>query len=352
MTINVDAEGYVTGFEVGKRSYRELQHPPLSYSLAKSVLWCPEDAWRISQRRERVERETSDAMDDGNILDSLLTAPEMVTSASRLLAADLSTGQKSAAIQTWTAPTKKPTDPVEYLDWNGLRIILAESLQTKAAKEAAADARENDLTPVLAAKFEREVRKANEMLVRFELAGFDRSKYMYQVSLYWAETARNGRRIQCRGRLDFLSHDWTSIVDLKRVEDLSERSLQSAVDRYRWAMQAAAYSRAVVHLHAEGMLDHLLGGTGQAYSLSNAVSNVPTWEWLFARTSPVVACTLRPIDARLLQAGEAAWNRAVNEWAEGLQTGLWRGHESNHMPIEITAWAEEQRTIDLIGDPA
>lgn len=324
--IEVDAEGFTRGFEIGKRSYRELQHPSLSFSLGKVVLSMPEDAFRLTLRSERVERETSDAMDDGTIMDAILTAPEVVTSATRLLAAPIDGGQKSEAIKVWTADTKKPTDPVEYLDWNGLRVILAESLQTKAAKEAAADARANDLTPVLARKFEREVARAQEMLIRMELAGFDRSKFHYQVSLYWTETASNGRVIQCRGRLDFLAKDWTEIVDLKRVEDLSQLSLERAVDRYRWAMQAAAYSRAVVKLADE----------------------VPSWRWLFARTSPVVACTLRPADAALLQAGEAAWNRAVNDWAEGLASGIWRGHEADHTPLNPTSWALEQMEADLV----
>lgn len=313
--ITVDAEGFTRGFEVGQRAYRELQHPALSFSLGKVVHIMPEDAWRISQRRERVERETSDAMDDGNVLDSLLTAVEPWS-------------PDRNPVQLWTANTKKPTDPIEYSDWNGLRILSVETLQTKAAKECAADARAKGLTPVLAEKFTREVERANEMLVRMELAGFDRRQYDYQVSLYWTETAKNGRVIQCRGRLDFLSHDWTSIVDLKRVEDLSHQSLERAVDRYRWAMQAAAYSRAVY--------------------MTQGCQWVPTWRWLFARTSPVVACTLRPADSMLLEAGEAAWNRAVNDWAEGLETGLWRGHESDHTPLMPTSWAVEQMEADLV----
>lgn len=327
MSVEIDSEGYARGYELGRPKYRELQHPPLSFTLGKVVHSCPEDAWRMTQRSERVEREQSDAMDDGSIMDALLTAAE-ITDASRLLAPPIAGEPAPVAIRLWTAATKKPTDPVEYLDWNGLRVILAESLQTKAAKEAAADARAKDLTPVLAAKFEREVRKAQDMLVRMELAGFRRENYHYQVSLYWTEQGANGRTIQCRGRLDFLKKDWTEVVDLKRVEALDERALQNAVDRYKWAMQAAAYSRAV-------------------YMLQD-VGNVPTWHWLFARTAPVVACTLRPVAAHLLQAGEAAWNRAVNEWAEGLQTGLWRGHESNHAAIEPTSYALAQMEVDLV----
>lgn len=311
--INVDAEGFVRGFEVGRRSYRELQHPALSYSLAKAVLQCPEDAFRITQKRERVERETSDAMDDGNVLDSLLTAADPWR-------------PETHPVQLWTANTKKPTDPVEYSDWNGLRIIQAETLQTKAAQQCAADARANQLTPVLAHKFVDETKRAEDMLVRMELAGFERSKYMYQVGLYWTEDARNGMRVQCRGRLDFLAHDWTSIVDLKRVEDLGQLSLERAVDRYRWAMQAAAYSSAV---------ETLTSG-----------ETTPTWRWLFARTAPVVACTLRGAEVELLEAGRAAWVRAVNDWAEGLETGVWRGHESDHTPLNPTAWAVTQMHED------
>lgn len=315
--ITVDAEGFTRGFEVGQRSYRELQHPALSYSLAKAVLQCPEDAYRITQR-VRVEREVSDAMDGGNVLDSLLTATTPWNAATNPVA-------------EWFAQTKKATEPVEYSDWNGLRILSVDTLQTKAAKECAADARAKGLTPVKASDFTEEVERANEMLVRMELAGFDRAQYEYQCSLYWTEQARNGMTVQCRGRLDFLSHDWTSIVDLKRVEDLDHRALERAVDRYRWAMQAAAYSRAVMELRE-------WDDTGV----------VPTWHWLFARTSPVVACTLRPADSMLLEAGEAAWNRAVNDWAEGLETGLWRGHESDHTPLQPTSWAVEQMEADLV----
>jgi len=320
-----DAEKFVRGFEIGKRSYRELAHPALSFSLGKVVHIMPEDAWRISQKRERVERETSDAMDDGNILDALLTAGKPWNEA-------------DCPVQEWTANTKKATEPVQYSDWNGLRILSCESLQTKAAKECAADARANGLTPVLAHKFAREVQRANEMLVRMELAGFDRSQFHYQVSLYWVEEARNGMRVQCRGRLDFLKHDWTEIVDLKRVEDLSHQSLERAVDRYRWAMQAAAYSRAVMFVRHPYYVE----------SVPDAWRGPPSWRWLFARTSPVVACTLRPADSMLLEAGEAAWNRAVNEWAEGLATGMWRGHEADHTPLNPTSWAIEQMEADLV----
>lgn len=317
MTVTVDSEGFCRGYEVGRRSYRELQHPPLSYSLAKAVLQCPEDAYRITQKREQVEKDVSDAMDDGNILDALLTA-------------GVAWNPASNPVKQWTAETKKPTDPIDYSDWNGLRILSCETLQTKAAKECAADARANDLTPVLSHKFVREVERAQDMLVRMELAGFDRSQYLYQVGLYWTEMAANGMRVQCRGRLDFLAKDWTSIVDLKRVEDLSQLSLERAVDRYRWAMQAAAYSRAVMWLRIV------------------ASDTPPAWRWLFARTSPVVACTLRPADSMLLEAGEAAWNRAVNEWAEGLASGMWRGHESDHTPLLATSWAIEQMEADLV----
>lgn len=311
--ITVDAEGFTRGFEVGRRSYRELQHPALSFSLGKIVLIMPEDAWRITQKTEHVEREQTESMDDGNVLDSLLTAVEPWR-------------PETNPVQLWTANTKKPTPPIEYSDWNGLRILSVDAMTTKAAQEAAADARANGLTPVLAEKFARDVRRANELLIRMELAEFDRSKYNYQVSLYWTETARNGMTVQCRGRLDFLAKDWTSIVDLKRVEDLSHLSLERAVDRYRWAMQAAAYSSAV---------ETLTSG-----------ETTPTWRWLFARTAPVVACTLRGAEVELLEAGRAAWVRAVNDWAEGLETGVWRGHESDHTPLNPTAWAVTQMHED------
>lgn len=324
--INVDAEGFVRGFIVGERSYRELTNHPLSYSLAKPVLMCPEDAWRIHQRSERVEREQSDAMDGGSVLDALITADEPWR-------------PEANPVLLWTANTKKATEPVEYSDWNGLRILGVDTLQTKAAKECAADARAKGLTPVKSSDFTEEVRRAEDLLVRMELAGFNPRSYQRQVSLYWTERARNGRVIQCRGRLDFLSHDWTSVVDLKRVESLDQLFLERAVDRYRWAMQAAAYSRAVMFVRHPN---------NTPVERGTDWSGPPSWRWLFARTSPVVACTMRPADSMLLEAGEAAWNRAVNDWAEGLATGLWRGHEADHTPLQPTSWAVEQMEADLV----
>lgn len=334
MSVEIDSEGFARGFEVGRRSYRELQHPPMSYSLAKWLLSsCPEDAHRLTLRSERVEREESDAMDGGNVLDALLTATTPWS-------------EGACPVKEWTAATKKATEPVQYSDWNGLRILSCETLQSKAAKECSSDARVNGLTPVLSHKFVREVQRANDLLIRMELAGFDRSKYLYQCGLYWTEVAANGCTVQCRGRLDFLSHDWTSIVDLKRVEDLAQLSLERSVDRYKWAMQAAAYSRAVMLLQAEGFGDHALMQPGRVFTLNNPESSVPTWSWLFARTAPVVACTLRPAAAALLEAGRAAWLRAVNEWAEGLASGLWRGHESDHTELTPMPWALQQMTED------
>lgn len=313
MSVTVDAEGFCRGFELGRAKYRELQHPPLSYSLAKTVHACPEDAWRMTQRSERVERDQSDAMDDGSIMDALLTASNPYDPI-------------NYPVRQMTAPTKKATEPVNYSDWNGLRIIEADTMQTAAAKLCASTARAEDLTPVLLSKFTREVQKAQDMLVRMELAGFRREDYHYQVSLYWTEQGANGRTIQCRGRLDFLKKDWTEVVDLKRVEDLSHRALERGVDRYMWAMQAQAYSGAVMAIRNDGA--------------------VPTWNWLFARTAPVVACTLRPAEAALLEAGRAAWLRAVNEWAEGIESGIWRGHEADHTPLSPSSWAVQQMNED------
>lgn len=323
MTVNVDAQGFAVGWETNKRSYRELAHPPISNTLAGAVLSMPEDAWRITQSRTR--RTETDAMAGGTILDSLITGPEW------------SPHEGSIGLSEYvykSGKQKGETSVVTWQDWNGLRIVNCDDFKGQAAKNAKAEAEALGLTVISADDFDRERKIAAELRVRFELAGFRLDDYLTQVSLYWVETARNGFKVQACGRLDFLKKDWTEIVDLKRVESLSDRFLQSHVDRYSWARQAAAYSRAVIHvkMHDQG------GGFVQ----------IPTWNWLFARTEPVVACSFRPPDAELLECGEAAWNRAVNEWAEGLQTGVWRGHESNHLPIEATQWARDQKEVDLV----
>lgn len=331
MTITVDAEGFTRGFEVGRRSYRELQHPALSFSLGKVVHIMPEDAWRITQ--EGTRREETEAMAGGTILDSLLTGPSYNRQ-------DGDHGQTEYIYKS--GKQKGEVSVTTWHDWNGLRIVACDDFGSKSAQLAKQDGKALGLTVISADDFAAEEKLAYELRVRMELAGFQIENYMPQVSLYWTETAKNGRVIQCRGRLDFLSHDWTSIVDLKRVEDLSHQSLERAVDRYRWAMQAAAYSRAVMHLRL------VLGAALPDPDVLDELDSPPSWRWLFARTSPVVACTLRPADSMLLEAGEAAWNRAVNDWAEGLATGMWRGHESDHTPLMPTSWAVEQMEADLV----
>lgn len=317
MTITVDADGFTRGFECGRRSYRELQHPAISFSLGKVVLAMPEDAWRISQGR--VRREETAAMAGGTILDSLITGPQY------------SPHEGAIGLSEYvykSGKQKGETSVCTWQDWNGLRIVNADDFKGQAAKNASAEAKALGLTVITASDFDAERAIALELRVRMELAEFRIDDYLAQVSLYWVETARNGRKVQACGRLDFLKKDWTEIVDLKRIESLDQVFLERHVDRYRLALQAAAYSRAVYMLMDFG--------------------NVPSWRWLFARTSPVVACTLRPADALLLQAGEAAWNRAVNDWAEGLASGLWRGHESDHTPLMPTSWAVEQMEADLV----
>lgn len=319
VTINVDAEGFTIGFEYGRRSYRELQHPPLSFSLAKVVLACPEDAWRITQARDRIERIETEAMANGTIMDALLTGPEY----------SALEGERGCESYVYKSGKQKgETSTTDWHDWNGLRIVMCTDFTSTSAKMAKAAGEAKGLTVIKLEDFEHERRLVVELKIRLELAGFDITQYKAQASLYWTEIAANGRTVQCRGRLDFLAKDWTSIVDLKRTEDLSQLALERAVDRYKWALQAAAYSRAV----------YMLQGCQW----------VPTWKWLFARTSPVVACTLRPADATLLEAGEAAWTRAVNDWSEGLASGLWRGHESDHTPLMPTPWAIEQMDADNV----
>lgn len=327
MTITVDAEGFVRGYEVGRRSYRELQHPAISNTLAGAVLACPEDAWRITQGR--VRRAETGAMAGGTLLDSLITGPEW------------SPHEGSIGLSEYvykSGKQKGETSVVTWQDWNGLRIVNCEDFTGQAAKNAKAEAKALGLTVITASDFDKERAIATELRVRFELAGFRIEDYLTQVSLYWVETARNGRKVQACGRLDFLKKDWSEVVDLKRVESLSNHALERHADTYKWARQASAYTRGIVALRPDLIDCYAYEDTGDCHA----------WKWLFARTEPVVACTLRPTSGLLLKTGEAAWNRAVNEWAEGLETGLWRGHESDHTPLMPTSWAVEQMEADLV----
>jgi hypothetical protein len=309
--LTTEADGYVTGIVLGAgdaymRGAATTAHPALSASTAKVVVTeCPEDGWRAYQSRlataeaedaDAEETEASASMASGSLLDALLTGPEYTPGARELVHA---------------ASSRSATPPAEVERWQGLLIADVADWRSGAAKACREIAARERLTPIKRADFARERASLGEVAARTELAGGGTEGWHTQAAVYWVERALDGTPVQCRGLLDFLSPSGDRIRDLKRVRSLRGSRLAYSVEAYGWHIQAAAYQRAI----------HAVTGA------------LPSYDWLFVRAVPRVAVTVRAPSVDMIECGQLEWLRAVDEWARGLQSGLWRGYESEGEPL-------------------
>lgn len=314
--LQTDADGYVRGMlanaqEQYLRGEDLCQHPPLSNTYAKLVVReCPEEAFRAYSARlvvevdeaedDSEEDEQTDAKRAGSLLDALMTGQPYP-------------GKPDALVRVpGSAKSKSPDVLVER--WNGLLIVDTDAWRSSSAKAARDMGTAEGLTVVKRSAFDRERRRLEEIAVRLELAGVSTDGWLTQVAVYWVETASDGTPVQCRGLLDFLRPDAGAIADLKRVHSLRGDRLAYAVDSYGWHIQSAAYSRAVLALTGEW----------------------PEYDWHFVRAVPRVAVAVKPAGATMLECGQVEWLHAVDEWARGLKSGLWRGYEADRTPLEAT----------------
>lgn len=311
MTITVDAEGFMTG--IGTHSPSEYhadpcQHPSLSSHTAMRMLKCPEDVMRTHPKLggSKFKREYSDSMDNGNVIDQLLTGSRYV----------------AGAKQSYTAHGKngKPLAPCDYERFERLMIVDAEAWTTNSAKELKELARSEDLTPILRADFEREIGKVPEYLARLELAGVSLEGVRTQVPVFWVEESSEGLKVQCRALLDMLEDVYysnglvarTTITDLKTTDDLSDAGLARSIYRWNYHVQGAVYQRAVY----------------KALDLAEP----PTFRLAFLRTR-LPAARAEELGQDWLYFGALLWQQAVDTWAECLSTGHWPGHETRHENI-------------------
>lgn len=322
---DLEADGFVIKIgEPGEDYHRtRFAHPVLHYSIAKHIITdCAEDARRRSAAGapEDEEGETSDAMEGGNILDKLLTTRGGWT--------------RSIDMHAHIVHLKTTASECRYADWNGFRVVEADSWANSAAKDLKATA-PRGLTPILKHKLEKALEARDTIRARLELAGVDFSVGKCQVPLFWVEISDDGIPVQCAATLDQLiprsvkgaaSSDDYLIRDLKRTQSLNLQAFARQAYSLRYHMQAAVYQRAVQYL------------TGLPAS----------FEWALVRY-PLTAVARREPSQDLLNMGAAEWAHAVNVWGRCTSSGLWdsyelRGVELVHAePYQLAAhqeWAD------------
>jgi hypothetical protein len=196
--------------------------------------------------------------------------------------------------------------------------IDAPSFKGDHAKEMAAIAREAGKVPMLASKYVVLAKAAEVARQKIEAAGyfFDGQS---EVSVFWEETATDGTVVQCRARWDHLCASQARILDLKKVSDAHPDVLPRHMTEFGYDIQEVSYRRALRAVFPE------LAGRDD-------------FVFLFCELAPPYAMTPLRSAGSMQALGELKWTKAVDRWAQCLQTGVWPDYATETVRAEAPAF--------------
>lgn len=197
-------------------------------------------------------------------------------------------------------------------------VINHANFTTKLAKAERDAARAAGLVPVIADDFEDYCKAAES--IRVQLA--DRDLILdgeSEVAIEWDEPSQHGL-VTCRGMLDHAWLDSGLILDLKITEDAAPSAIERTAENFGYAIQAAAYTRAVT------ALDPSLAGRVR---------------FLFAFCEPdePYAVNIVQPDGVFRELGDRRWDRAVREWGRCEATGIWPSYGTAVNQLTPPTWA-------------
>lgn len=205
-----------------------------------------------------------------------------------------------------------------------LVVIDADDWRSKAAREAKAEAHGAGKVPLL----RRDAEKVDAMAATLErhtgahaiLTRPGRA----EVSMWWEDRSElHDKSVAARGRIDWLTSTVTGapvVADYKSCADASPAGFAKAVATYRYDMQAAAYRRG----HQEI--------TGQD----------PTFLFIAQEKESPHLVGLYSLDAYFDDRGVAAWERALDLFAQCTSTGVWPGYAPDITELSPPRWATYQ----------
>jgi hypothetical protein len=214
---------------------------------------------------------------------------------------------RGTVIHRLTLGKGKDYEVIHHGDW-----------KTNAAKEKRDAARAQGLVPVLAHEIE-DYSKASEA-IRVQLA--DRGIVLdgaSEVAIEWIEQAEHGP-VTCRAMLDHVWIDQGIILDLKITGDAAPASVERTAENLGYAIQAAAYTRALTALRPD---------------LAGRVKFI----FAFCEYDEPYAINLCQPDGVFRELGERRWLRAVNAWAKCQATGIYPGYGTDINYLNPPAWA-------------
>lgn len=196
-----------------------------------------------------------------------------------------------------------------------IAVVPFADYRSKDAKAARDAARASGMIPVKEAEYEILSGVARAIGARIAAAGhvLDGAS---EVAIEWWEQTQHGEA-QCRAMLDhFITwgldpRDETGpvgaiVYDLKIVDDAAHERCERTAENLGYAIQAAAYRRALTALHPR------LGGRIE-------------FRFLFCESRRPYELWDPEPDGMFEALGEQRWLRAVRAWGAGLATGQWPG---------------------------
>ncbi len=214
-------------------------------------------------------------------------------------------------------------------DGKGVEVIDADAFRSNDAKAARDLAISKGLVPVVKPKYEAALPVVERIRENMAKAGFPQASGASEVKVEWKEAAEP-RDVVCHARIDWLSDDWTRIVDLKTTEgSVHPDACTASLFRYGGAMQDAAYRSAVTTLHPE---------------LAGRVS----FTFWFVELREPYAVTPMEAAGCMREFGESRWQRAIALWSRCLENDEWPGYATSGRPnpAYVPAWAMAKETME------
>ncbi len=197
-------------------------------------------------------------------------------------------------------------------------VIQHSNWMTKDAKQKRDEARVRGLVPVLAHELEDYCMAAESIRVQFA----ERAIVLdgeSELAITWTEPTEFGD-VVCKGMLDHVWLNSGMILDLKITEDAAPSAVERTSENLGYAIQAAAYTRALTSLDPA-----LAGRVGFAFA--------------FCEPDDPHAVNLSEPDGVFQEIGLRRWLRAVRTWAECTKNNHWPSYGTTVNPITAPTWA-------------
>lgn len=197
-------------------------------------------------------------------------------------------------------------------------VLDFDDYRSNAAKEARDAAREAGLVPILKHHFSEAQTTALQIIAALAQRGINLDGHS-ELAVEWFEPSEHGP-VACKGKMDHVYLDRGRVIDLKVVSTADGDSCEKSAERFGYAIQAAAYTRAIERLRPE-----LVGRVDVLFA--------------FCEPEPPYAMNLMRGDGTFRELGERRWLRAVEMWGSCLKANKFPGYGDGINVLSPPAWA-------------